>query len=124
MNVTAKERKACLKQKQKETIQRTLTGRHVKKTKDQLDNAKAKELAKCMKFEEKHKGGFTRIYPLEKNEEYYQNFIQQSDSIWQSWTGAKPRTTKDTTPNGKKTAKDDTKIDVKINKLLSKPSTA
>lgn len=90
-----------------------------------MDNAKAKELEKRMKFEEKHKGGFTRIYPPEKNDEYYQNFIEQSDSIWQCWTGAKPRPAKtDTTPKGKQTAKDDAKIEIKINRILSKPATS
>ena len=87
-----------------------------------MDKAHAKALEKIIKYEDKNHGGFTKIYPLEKNEEYYKNFIAQSDSTWQSWTGAKPRTAKnDSTPKIKLGSKDDAKIEVKINKIFAKP---
>lgn len=66
---------------------RTITGVNVRLTKEQREELIEREERKKNARDEKHSGGFTRIYP-EEGTEKYQKFIAMGYQMFQDWTGA------------------------------------
>jgi hypothetical protein len=77
------------KNKKKNELQkRVLTGKQVKYSLEDKQNYKIKKVKEREKYESKHLGGFTLIYPNDSIEKY-KPFINEASNIWEEFTGCK-----------------------------------
>ena len=88
MNISEKNKRKYFAKKKQEVIQRSISGKAAKENKQLKQEAFLIEQKKRDKWEEKHMGGYTKIYPSE-NSSFYDKFLQAAEDIWQEWTGGK-----------------------------------
>jgi tubulin polyglutamylase TTLL6/13 len=88
MNISEKNKRKYFAKKKQEVIQRSISGKAAKENKQLKQETFLIEQQKRDKWEAKHMGGYTKIYPSE-NASYYDKFLQAAEDIWQEWTGGK-----------------------------------
>ena len=93
VSVSSRNRKQYYKKQKEEIIKRSMTGKLDRISKEdkeilikELDN-------KRNKYENKHNGGYRKIFPIDGHEKYTK-YIEAADNLWQEWTGARILRTK------------------------------
>lgn len=95
INVNLRNRKKYFKKQKEDILKRSMTGKLERLTKEEKLELMNSLNKKKGKFENKHLGGYRKIYPIEGSEKYSQ-FISAADDLYQEWTGAKILRTKKT----------------------------
>lgn len=95
VGVSLSSRKKYYKKQREDIIKRSLTGKIDRLTKDEKLELLDRFSKKRDKFEQKHLGGYRKIYPVNDSIKY-EKYVQAADNIWQEWTGAKVVRTKRT----------------------------
>ncbi|OMJ80754.1 hypothetical protein SteCoe_18912 [Stentor coeruleus] len=88
LNVTSRNRKKYYKKLKEDILKRSMTGKMDKMSKEEKQNLIKNLSIKKNKYENKHHGGYRKIYPIEGYEKY-DKYIEAADNLWQEWTGAK-----------------------------------
>lgn len=86
MNISSRERKAYLKKQKELILKRAVTGKLEKDSKEERQIKSALLKQKRDKWEQKHLGGFRKIFPSESSEVYYK-YINYANDMYQEWTG-------------------------------------
>lgn len=85
LNVSAKHKRRYLARKKSEIHQRAVLGKTVKVTKEEKEAMEMKAQRRRDKWEGKHLGGYTKIYP--NGEPAYERYIKAAADLWEEWTG-------------------------------------
>jgi tubulin polyglutamylase TTLL6/13 len=95
MNLKPNLRRKYLTKRKAEVLERTIKGR-VRETKEQKDAMYREAQVRRDKYENKHLGGYFKVYPLE-DAETYDPYVQASLKHYQIWTGgSKAKVSEDT----------------------------
>lgn len=96
MNIKPSLKRTYLAKRKADAQERTIKGR-VKETKEQRDAQCKSAQARRDRFENKHLGGYVKVYPLDDAADY-DIFIQASYNFYQGWTGgSKPKVVEEPT---------------------------
>ena len=85
VNMNAKHKRRWLARKKTEIQQRAVLGKTAKVTKEEKEAAVLKATRIRDKWEAKHSGGYTKIYPTEDSG--YEKFMKAASDLWEEWTG-------------------------------------
>ena len=87
LNCKEKMRKMHFLKEKEELMRRAVKGKWPKMTKEEREERKGEAQRKRDRWEDKHLGGFRKIYPV-GNENRYAGFLTAARTHWEEWTGA------------------------------------
>ena len=85
LNVNPKTKRRYLAHKTVEIQQRAIQGKQVKETKEEREAAVAKAGRIRDKWEAKHLGGYTKVFPC--GDDRYDKYTKAAANLWEEWTG-------------------------------------